>query len=189
MGAPEVQFPCGKISRTYRSRMCKLAMRQALRLSKIMCIFVCHVASRPLSKTRRARLDVRGAVGIKTLHIYVASTGVGLGGGDKTLTLLFCRIPRGACLGRSLRGSAWLPRLRPASDACSSSSSTSPHSSEQWVQETLPRTSAAAATFAPQPRSLYFRLRLRLRAARLHSRFTALNVHFAFCIVAPRSPA
>ena len=126
MGAPEVQFPCEKISRTYRSRMCKLAMRQALRLSKIMCIFVCHVASRPLSKTRRARLDVRGRYKNFT-HICGLDWSWSRGG-DKTLTLLFCRIPRGACLGRSARECLVAP---PPSDACSSSSSsfTSPVSS------------------------------------------------------------
>ena len=153
MGAPEVQFPCGKISRTYRSRMCKLAMRQALRLSKIMCIFVCHVASRPLSKTRRARLDVRGRYKNFT-HICGLDWSWSRGG-DKTLTLLFCRIPRGACLGRSARECLVAP---PPSDACSSSSSTSPVSSGSRL--CLSHLRPAAATFAPQPRSLYFRLRL-----------------------------
>jgi hypothetical protein len=79
VGAPEVQFPCGKISRTYRSRMCKLAMRQALRLSKIMCIVSCVMLRADRSQKLGARVSM-SAVGIKTLHIYVASTGVGLGG-------------------------------------------------------------------------------------------------------------
>ena len=62
MGAPEVQFPCEKISRTYRSRMCKLAMRQALRLSKIMYFRVSCVMLRAdrSQKLGAPRLDVRG---------------------------------------------------------------------------------------------------------------------------------